>query len=74
MGSPLKYPCYCFSRIIRFQEKEETELKEWRKQAGVFLDWMDKMDVQFDVIEEMKCEDDISELTKQAQALKVTSN
>ncbi|XP_046848609.1 utrophin-like isoform X4 [Xenia sp. Carnegie-2017] len=43
---------------------------EWRKQAGVFLDWMDDMDKKFDAIEEIKSEDDISELDRHADALK----
>lgn len=45
---------------------------EWRKQAGVFLDWMDDMDKKFDAIEEIKSEDDISELDRHADALKVS--
>jgi hypothetical protein len=47
-------------------------LSEWRKQTDVLLDWMDKMDEKFAEIEEMKSEDDINELIRQAQTLKVS--
>ena len=58
--------------MVVFQEQEEKQLNEWQTQAGIFLDWMDKMDEKFDEIEEMKSEDDINELNKQAQVLKVS--
>ena len=59
-------------RIVNFQENEKKQMSEWLKQSDVFLDWMDKMDEQFAEIEEMKSEDDINELIRQAQTLKVS--
>ncbi len=63
---------FIVSRIVSFQENEKKQVNEWRKQSEIFLDWMDKMDEQFAEIEEMKSEDDLNELVRQAQALKVS--
>ena len=63
---------FIVSRIVNFQENEKKQVNEWRKQSEIFLDWMDKMDEQFAETEEMKSEDDLNELVRQAQALKVS--
>lgn len=67
----LCFPWPLVFRIADFQKTEENKLDQWRRQAKVFLDWMDKMDGQFGQFETIKSKDDIDELDKQAQVLKV---
>ena len=62
----------CLFSVVRFREKEEQLVIEWRKQSEIFLDWMDKIDEKFEDFEAMKSEDDINELARQAQTLKVS--
>ena len=63
-----------FQRIESFQNNEEKELNDWRKQADIYLDWIDKMGDRLDKVEEMESQHNVSVLNEKAAELRVRDN